>query len=175
MKKIQHLALVLALVILTAACGTKSTYIPTPGAQTLNQADGFKVGQVSDLSGFQFKAGDSDAFDLKDAMTSALRAAIAGQGLTGDGYSVDVNILAYEPGSAFARWLMPGAGATKLTVEASIADKSGAQVAKIPVERHISAGGGFTIGADKYIFEDVAKAIVTVIKNPAKAPAPVGQ
>ena len=169
MKRAALLLFILALP-LVAGCGTKSTYIQTPGAQAINQSDGFIVGKVEDLSGFQFKPNDKDAFSLKEAMSAALSSALTKQGLTGAGqYSVNVNILAYAPGSAFARWLMPGAGATQLSVEAFIVDKKSTQVAKIPVERHISAGGGFTIGAYKYIFEDVAQEIAAVIKNPAKA------
>lgn len=162
---------VLALTLLAAGCGTKSTYIATPGAKAINQADGFKVGQVNDLTGFHV-----DDFNLKDAMTAAMEAALAKQGLTGAGYSVNVNILAYYPGNAFLRWLMPGAGATQLTVEAMIMDKKGELAAKIPVDRHISAGGGYTVGAYKYVVEEVAQEIAAVIKNPAKAKGkPSGQ
>jgi len=157
------------LAVFMAGCGTKSTYIQTPGTQAVNQADGFKVGKVNDQSGFQFAPNDADAFNLADAMTAALGTALTNHGLTGAGYSVDVNILAYSPGNAFARWLIPGAGATLLSVEALIVDKNGDQAAKIPVERHISAGGGFTIGAYKSIFGDVAQEIAAVIKNPPKA------
>ena len=160
---------VMALSLLAAGCGTKSTYIVTPGTPAINQAEGFKVVQVEDTSNFQFKPDDKDAFSLKEAMSAALGNALAKQGLTGAGYSVNVNILAYAPGNAFTRWIIPGAGATLLSVEALIADKKGTQVAKIPVERHISAGGGYTIGAYKYIFEEVAQEIAAVIKNPAKA------
>ena len=176
MKKNMAFCSVLFLALLTMGCGTKSTYILAPGAQAANTADGFKVGQVNDLSGFQFKPNDKDAFSLEEAMSAALGSALNKQGLTGAGqYSVNVNILAYAPGSAFVRWLMPGAGATRLSVEALIADKNGVQTAKIPVERHISAGGGYTIGAYKYIFEDVAQEIAAVIKNPAKAKSSGGQ
>jgi len=165
----KKLVLLLAIICpFLAGCGTKSSYIAAPNAPVVNPADGFKVGQVEDLSGFQFNPNDKDAFSLKEAMSSALGSALARQGLMGEGYSVNVNILAYAPGSAFARWLMPGAGATILSVEALILDKQGTQAAKIPVERHISAGGGFTVGAYKYIFEEVAQEIAALIKNPAK-------
>ena len=170
MKKLTVLILATALAIL-AGCGTKSTYIQTPGAQAVNQADGFMAGQVNDLSGFEFDPKDKEAFSLKEAMAAALGDALTKQGLAdGKGrYSVNVNILAYAPGSAFTRWLLPGAGATRLSVEALVMDSHDVQVAKIPIERHISAGGAYTAGAYKYIFEEVAQEIVTVIKNPAKA------
>jgi len=166
MKRAVFLTFFLAL---AAGCGTTSNYIQAPGAQGINQAEGFKVGQVEDLSGFQFRPNDPDAFSLKETMSTALGAALARQGLTGEGRNkVNVNILAYDPGNAFARWIVPGAGATKLTVEATIVDKKGTQLAKIPVDRHISAGGGFTVGAYKYIFEEVAQEIAAIIKDPTR-------
>jgi len=165
----------LALALFATGCGTKSAYIVTAGAPAINQSDGFKVGQVDDLSEFQFKPNDKDAFSLKDAMAAALETALTKQELAGAGYSVNVNILTYAPGNAFARWLMPGAGATRLSVEAMIIDKEGGVTAKIPVARHISAGGGYTVGAYRYIFEEVAQEIAEVIKNPTKAKSAGGQ
>ena len=168
--------LILLLVIIASAaitgCGTKSTYIATPGVPAVNWVEGFKVGQVEDNSGFKFKPDDKDAFSLKEAMSTALGTALAKKGLSGEGYLVNVNILAYAPGSAFTRWIIPGAGATELSVEAMLMDNKGAMAAKIPVYRHISAGGGFTIGAYKSIFEDVAQTIAAVIKDQTKANGP---
>jgi hypothetical protein len=175
MKRTAFLLCILVLA-LAAGCGpTTSTYIQTPGTEAVNRADGFKVGQVEDLSGFKFNEGDKDAFDLKEAMTSALRTQLSSQGLSIANalYTVNVNILTYEPGSAFARWLMPGTGVTRLTVEAMIVDKKGAHLAKIPVDRRIY--DGFTIGGYKYIFDEVAQEIAAVIKNPAKAKGSSGQ
>ena len=172
MKKISVLVLAIVAAIIMTGCGTKSAFIQPPGAPPINSSDGFKVGNVEDLSGFQFKPDDNDAFSLKEAMSAALDSALAKQGLTGAGpYSVNVNILFYAPGNAFVRWLLPGAGSTLLSVEAFIVDEQSVQVAKIPVERHISAGGGFTIGAYKYIFKDVAEEISSVIKKSTKAKA----
>jgi len=173
MKKAAFLTFILALT-LAVGCRTKyggrsqSSYIQAPGAQTLNQAEGFKVGQVEDLSGFQFRPNDQDAFSLKEAMSAALADALASEGLTGEGRNkVNVNILAYNPGNVFVRWiLLPGTGDTTLTVEATIVDKKGAQLANIPVDRRIF--NGFTIGAYKYIFEEVAQEITEVIKDPTK-------
>jgi len=153
-----------ALIVMTG-CGTKSSYVRMPGVKAVNYAEGFMVNQVEDLSNFQFSPGDSDAFSLKGVMKAELEAELSKQGLIGEGYKVDVNILAYSPGNAFARWILPGFGATRLAAEALIKDKESVVLAKVPVDRHISAGGGFTIGAYRYIFEEVAKEIVAVIKK----------
>ena len=171
MKKYVSLLSVLVAMAL-AGCGTKSSYLPTPSTQALNPSDGFRIDQVNDSSGYQFPGGSQNAFDLKDAMSSALRAELTRQGLAADRglYAINVNILAYVPGNAFARYLLPGAGATKLYVEALILDRNYIEVARIPVYRHIGAGGVFTVGAHKYVFEDVAKEIASILKNPAKMP-----
>ncbi|MCL2029052.1 MAG: DUF4410 domain-containing protein [Deltaproteobacteria bacterium] len=169
MKKRVSLFLVLVAMVL-AGCGTKSSYMPTPSMEALNPSAGFRIDQVNDSSGYVFPGGAQGAFDLRDAMSSALRAELTRQGLAADNglYAVNVNILAYVPGNAFARYLLPGAGATKLYVEALILDRNYIEVAKIPVYRHIGAGGALTVGAHKYVFEDVAKEIASILKDPAR-------
>ncbi|MDR0467848.1 MAG: hypothetical protein LBG67_03265 [Campylobacteraceae bacterium] len=178
-----------ALVIMTGCRGyTKSSYVQTPDANVVNVANGFTVGQVEDLSSFQFRPGDSNAFSLKDTMETTLESELSKQGLIGESYQVDVNILEYSPGDAFIRWLTPltsaviavsvsqAAGATystaaekagyiHLSVEAMVVGKEGDILAKIPIKRVITASGPLTIGAYKHIFKDVAKEIVAVIKK----------
>lgn len=43
---------------------------------------------------------------------------------------------------------------------------------RIPVERSIAAGGGYTINAFKYVFEEVAKETTRVIKTQLLVPRP---
>lgn len=61
--------------------------------------------------------------------------------------------------------MLPGAGATKLTTVSIIYTADRRELARIPVTRSIAAGGGYTIGAWKYVFKDVAKETVKVIKE----------
>ena len=165
---------VLALALL-AGCGPKSTYTPAPGAQGVDQAYGFKVGQVEDRSGLQFSPQAKGAFNLQGAMIVALREALARQGLAeaNGRYSINVDILAYDPGNAAAR-MIPGAGATYLSVKAAIMD-NGVQAAIITAERKITGGWGFkafpgaTAGAYRYVFDEVAQEIAAVIKKSTKA------
>ena len=161
------LPLILALAVPSLGCGTKSSYQPTPYMEALNPAGGFRIDQVNDNSGYKFSG---RGFDIKEAMTEAFMDELTKNGLANDGglYAVNINILAYVPGNAFARWLLPGAGATKLYIEALILDQNYFQVAKIPVYRHIGAGGALTIGAHRYAFEDVARTLVRILKDPSK-------
>ena len=74
--------------------------------------------------------------------------------------SIDVLITQYTEGNAFGRWLAPGLSKTILTVEASLKDNSGAIVMQSQVTRSVGAGGGYTIGAWKKVFDDVAEELV---------------
>ncbi|MDR3154537.1 MAG: DUF4410 domain-containing protein [Deltaproteobacteria bacterium] len=85
-------------------------------------------------------------------------------------WTIDVEIKEYAPGNAFARWLMPGLGKTKLSVLARIEDPEGNAAARIPVERSIAMGGGFTIGAWKYVFDEVANELVGVLVDLKRRP-----
>lgn len=97
-------------------------------------------------------------------MRSSLQSELNKNGLFANGnHTIHIHIQDYAPGSAFKRWLIPGWGSTKLSVKAIIVDEKNKKIADIPVEKYIDAGGGFTIGAYKYIFDDVAKEIVVIL------------
>jgi len=116
------------------------------------------VGQITNQSGIN-PEGDKDAVTLmKEAMVAELAKSSLPQG--DKGYSIDVTILRYEPGDAFKRWLMPGWGATVLDVAVAVKDPANNKVGEMSISRNIAAGGGYTIGAWKYVFTEVAKAII---------------
>ena len=159
--------------LLVWAIGTKTTssYFPDLSAPPLNPANTFKVGQVEDLSGFQFAADDQKiAFSLKEAMSFALGTVLTQQGLGGPGYSINVNILAYDPGRTSR--FFPAFQGDDLSVEALIVDDKGAKLAKIQVKRHVSVSLSFFTNGKlfsrdnfKEIFDDVATEIAAVIKK----------
>lgn len=155
-------------------CSTKSSYTTLPGATYVEPTATFSVGEVTDTSGYSFEPDDKDAFDLKVAMKTSLVETLQNKSAFNESgkYTIDVVILKYAPGNAGLRWLLPGAGATHLSVIATIFDSNKAPQAKIPVERSISAGGGYTIGAWKYVFKEVAEEIVTVLTDIKNRKAP---
>lgn len=77
---------------------------------------------------------------------------------------LNVYILEYSEGDAFKRWLMPGWGATVLTVEATLKDNNQI-VGKANASRNIAAGGGYTIGAWKYVYDDIAADLISDLKK----------
>ncbi|MDT8338828.1 MAG: DUF4410 domain-containing protein [Sulfurimonas sp.] len=78
-----------------------------------------------------------------------------------------IDIIEYSEGNAFKRWIMPGWGATILTIEATLKDSS-LVVGKANATRNIAAGGGFTIGAWKTVFDDIAADVIADLKEAYK-------
>lgn len=60
---------------------------------------------------------------------------------------------------------MPGAGATKLSIDAVVTDQEGKRLARIPAERSVAGGGVYTIGAWEHVFTEVAKELVAVLRD----------
>lgn len=158
----RKLALALALLAVVALCGACSMKVtPAPGQAPLRLAPGakFNVGEITDRTGFKFAEGDEDAFVLTEAMSRALQKALAAAFLEGGPMTVKVDLTGYAPGNAFARWLLPGAGATKLDVLVVVLDETGLETGRFTAERSIGFGGAYTAGAYKYVFDEVATAV----------------
>ena len=164
MKKLLLTLVVAGMCFGMVGCATKSSLEGLSPTLKVAQTAKFESGEVTDKSGFVFGEKD-DKIVLTDAMKSSLTAALATEDLAGNDYVIKTTILQYSPGNAFARWMLPGAGATKLVTESEIYTPEGVLVAKIPVNRSIAAGGGYTIGAWKTVFDDVAQEIVKVLKE----------
>jgi hypothetical protein len=91
---------------------------------------------------------------LDSAQTSASSAAVR----------IEPIIIRYDPGSAGARWLSPGLGATICIIRATLSDPiTNDVVGEILSWRNIASGGLFSIGAHKYVprhtSEDIGKAL----------------
>jgi len=77
---------------------------------------------------------------------------------------LDSKILDYDEGNAFKRWLLPGWGATVLTIQSDLR-QDGQLVGTVDAKRTVSAGGGYTIGAWKTIFDNIAGDIVEDLRE----------
>ena len=167
MRKLMLILVAMATCIVLAGCGTKAVYTPLPEAEKVNPAGKFSIGEVTDTSGFVFPPNEKNAFALTDAMRDALKAELEKRNafaMPGD-YVLNININDYKPGSAALRWLAPGAGRTELSIVCTVTDTSGKELAKIPVNRYIAVGGAYTVGAWKYVFKDVAVALVQTLQK----------
>jgi hypothetical protein len=165
---------VLALAAFMTGCSTSSSYTPLHHEIQIAPSSTFKVGEVNDKSGFIFEAGDEDSFNLAQAMKENLVSVLTiNNSFNADGpYTINVDILEYSPGNAGLRWLMPGLGATSLSIKSIVCSNKDVPLAEIPVKRSIAAGGAYTVGAYKYVFREVAEEIVKILLDENKCKPP---
>lgn len=168
-KSYRHFAY-LSLLLLVAAltgCGYKQLQtkggeagdlLPSPGATV-------ELGKIS-VEG-EKPLDFNPAVLLKEELTEAL----ADENMLWSGnksasrFILDAKIVDYEPGNAAKRWLLPGWGSTILGVRGELkAPESGRVAAVIENKRAVYAGGAFTIGAWKTIFDTVADDLAAELK-----------
>ena len=75
---------------------------------------------------------------------------------------VESDLMVYVLGSAFKRWLAPGAGKTQCTIKSRLLDKLTNQlVAETVAAKEIGAGGLYSVGAEEWILEEAASEIAS--------------
>lgn len=153
---------VFPLVILLYGCAGVQPKMWVDKAASFRAYGVFEVAPVSNDTEKTFE------FDVAAALTEYLKSKLQEKGyrLSDDPARIDdvlvikSSLVAYKPGSAFARWVIPGAGTTLCIVRNSLIDKrTGRLIAEMVTARSVSAGGLFTVGADKWILEVTATAI----------------
>jgi hypothetical protein len=159
MKSLLPVFLVLSLV----ACGTVEHSVRVEDQQAFGQETRIVVGDVANKTGESFDI-DIETM-LNDAMVNELtKENLLGQEGSNNTVIMNVNIIEYRKGDAFKRWLWPGYGSTVLVVEATLLDADGNVDATAQANRSVDFGGGYTIGAWKGVFEDVAADLVSDLK-----------
>ena len=158
--------LVLAAIFLVSGCATTGS--GTGPAKSLEHLADYQysVGQISIPEGANYEI--DAAGMLRSAMESSLedKGLLIDEASSASRYVINANILDYEMGSAFKRWLLPGYGSTILSVYTEIIDpQKNASVAKLEHRQMIGAGGFYTIGAWEDVFASVADDIVTDIER----------
>lgn len=158
-------ALVLILsVLILVACGTAEHSVRVEDQQAFRVDTTIVVGSVSNKTGESFDV-DIEAM-LRNAMIDELKKEkLLGQQGDPGVVSMDVNIIEYRKGDAFKRWLWPGYGSTVLVVEATLLDTEGNVDATAQANRSVDAGGGYTVGAWKSVFDDVARDLVSDLQG----------
>ncbi|PLY04960.1 MAG: hypothetical protein C0622_01975 [Desulfuromonas sp.] len=117
----------------------------------------FIIVPVRDSSGKTYEK------DIPGLLTAALEEKFRDRKLklTDDASAADIEVdgelLVYAAGSAFKRWLAPGAGKTQCTLKVRLRDlKSGKVVSEIVAAKEVAAGGLYSAGADEWILKDAA-------------------
>jgi hypothetical protein len=161
MKHMAHLLALVALLAFVTGCGTVHHNLTLAPGYEPAAGTTVKVGTVKDSS--VTKADVDTAAMFREALTEALqKQRMHGAGtaqLVANGEIVD-----YSKGNAFKRWLMPGWGATTLSVRCSFSD-GGKEVATAEAKRAVAGGGLASVGAWKKVFDSVANDIVEDLKK----------
>ncbi len=160
-------------VLLLLACAVACA---TPGPDTLEEAEPIRVGAKIQLGPVLDTTSSGRDVEADALLRNALESALSGAGLlwmgspAEDRYTLSLQIVEYEPGNAFKRWLVPGYGATILRVHGRLVDaRSGDLAAEIDHQRSVLWGGAYTIGAWKSVFASVAKDVVRDLENHTRA------
>jgi hypothetical protein len=160
MKKIVFSSIVFFLILFTG-CSTKSSLVLKEGYKFENNPK-INVDKITNDTSKVYE------HNIEEFMKEALFQELKNNELLvlGNESKIDleVSILDYQEGNAFKRWLLPGWGATVLKVEATLKENNDV-IATSKIDSNIAAGGGYTIGAWKYVYTDVAKKLISDIKE----------
>ena len=117
-----------------------------------------KLGGVSNETGRVYDV-DIEAM-LAEAMTEALKQeGLLASGVETSYLTLNVEIIEYAKGDAFKRWVWAGYGVTILEIHCDLLE--GDQVIGVAdARRTVDSGGGYTVGAWKYIYGQVAEDVV---------------
>ncbi len=154
--------LIALLALIATGCGTvrhnlvfQNNYAPQSGTR-------IEVGRVTN------KAGKTFDIDIEEMLADALVEAFRTNRILwlGKGHKLVVtcDILKYEKGNAFKRWLSPGWGTTVLKIKGTLTE-NGQAVGAMEALRTVTFGGVFTIGAWKRVFTNVAKDIARDLRS----------
>lgn len=154
--------MLLAVFLLIGSCGTVQHSLKVDDSFTPQAGTLVEVGPVTNQTGHTFEVNVDQL--LANALTEELRSQkLLWTGGDSRRLVLVSTIVEYEEGNAFKRWMLPGWGATALTVRGDLKDGDRI-VGSVDARRTVSAGGGYTIGAWKSIFGDLAKDIVADLR-----------
>jgi hypothetical protein len=122
------------------------------------------VGKVVNDTGFDFD------IDIEAMLADALEDQLLEEDLLWLGGKepaliMESRIVEYKKGSAFKRWMMPGWGATELSIRCVLKDDKNNKVGSAMASREVVAGGGYTIGAWETVFKDVANDVAEDLRE----------
>jgi hypothetical protein len=149
--------------IILSACGVAQHQINLNDNFMPQSGTNIKIGLVNNATGQTFDVNVEDM--LRDALNEKLKNNnLLSTSGAGHDLILVTKIVEYEQGNAFKRWILPGWGATELSVQSDIMNGNHL-VGTIKAKRTVSAGGGYTIGAWKTVFNNIADDIVSDLQS----------
>jgi len=153
--------------LFAAGCGTVEHRVALDQGYRVEPGTKVAVGPVTNKTGQTF---DIDVEKmLADALAQTLQERnLAWTKAPAPKLTLATDIVEYSKGDAFKRWLLPGWGSTVLVVRATLTDDNDRKVGTVEAKRTVDAGGGYTIGAWKTVFNDLAQDVVTDLAEQTK-------
>lgn len=153
--------------LLVAGCGTVEHKIE------LDQQYSVKPGTKVVLGAVKNQTGQSFDIDVEKMLGDAFSQALKDKNLEWTGGEVPkliltADIVQYDKGDAFKRWLVPGWGATVLVVRGALYESDDRKVGSVDAKRTVDAGGGYTVGAWQTIFRNVADDVIVKLAEQVK-------
>ena len=146
-----------AAVVILSGCASTSNLELNPNTKLSN----FVIANIEVVN----ETGESfEGIVVEEVLSQEIKGQLSALGLdsgSGAPATMKVNIIQYEKGNAVARWIMPGLGKTILSVEGEILGADGSLIASSQATETVGAGGLYTIGAWKQVFEKVARSLAT--------------
>ena len=151
-------------VVMLCSCAAQA---PRPAGEAPALSANGKI----DLRAVRAATPAQDGVDATALLQGALRRELAERAVLwtsqpgSERFALDVDITRYEAGSAFKRWLLPGYGATVLSVRGTLQASDGSPAGEFEHSRGVYAGGLYTVGAWQSIFDEVAADIARDLDN----------
>ena len=174
------IAVLLLTALIASGCGTIDHKVQLEKGYRVQPGTKVAIGSVKKTTEQVYD------FDIEKTLRDALTEALKERNLlwTSDPTPklvMRVEILNYQPGDAFQRWLAPGSGsgltlnqqqalrpgsgATVIQVWAILTDSDNRKVGTAYENRSVTTGGAYTIGAGSMIFRDVAEDLATDLES----------
>lgn len=153
---------ILLITLLIVACSTNNLKIDTNYKPILGTL--IEVGKTLNATGRSY-----DDINVEELLTNALAETLREEDLLWTGEKINkillkCQVVEYEPGNAFKRWLFPGWGETILSIDCNFKEED-KQIGTVVEKYTISTGGLYTIGGWRTIFFDIAEDIVDEIED----------
>ena len=149
----------LLFIAVATGCGTVQHKVDFKDKYTPPADTKIELGRVMNKTGEEFD------IDIKKMLSDSLAKTLEEKELLWSGTGghrllLESNIIEYKKGDAFKRWLLPGWGATVLIIRCDLVEEDNSIVGSVEATRTVSAGGGYTIGACKTVFDKLAIDVV---------------
>ena len=153
--------------LLVAACGTVEHKVALDAGYAVKPGTKVVLGPMKNQTGQTFD------IDIEKMLADAFNQSLQDKELDWKGgetpkLQLNADIVQYDKGDAFKRWLMPGYGSTVLVVRGVLHDADNRKVGSVDAKRTVDAGGLYTVGAWETIFRSVADDVIVQLREQVK-------